>query len=155
MSPEALHIFERPREGIAAALRQWLARHPAAGTAEGTLIVLSPGWAAQPEPAEAAPGSILLLPGSAGALLEQFRPRCAVSYGSGGRDSLTISSIEGERLSIAVQRELPTLYGGVVEQQELVLPARHDWSPLPALAVVGGLLLLGAAPDQLMADPPT
>ena len=50
---------------------------------------------------------------------------------------------------MALQRELVTLEGTVVEQQELVLPFPLEESPLPFLAVAGTLLLLGVPPEEL------
>ena len=48
-------------------------------------------------------------------------------------------------------RELVTLGGAVVEQQELVLPFSTGASPLPFLAAAGTLLLLGVPPEELPA----
>ena len=50
-----------------------------------------------------------------------------------------------------IQRELVTLGGAVVEQQELVLPFSTGASPLPFLAAAGTLLLLGVSPEELPA----
>ena len=79
-----------------------------------------------------------------------------MSYGTSPRDTLTFSSLEGDRLCLAVQRELVTLGGAVVEQQELVLPFSTGASPLPFLAAAGTLLLLGVPPEELpgAAPPP-
>ncbi|MFQ9916692.1 MAG: hypothetical protein ACLRWQ_10180 [Flavonifractor plautii] len=66
------------------------------------------------------------------------------------RDTLTFSSLEGT-VPVAVQRELVTLGGAVVEQQELVLPFSTGASPLPFLAAAGTLLLLGVPPEELPA----
>ena len=155
MIPQNCLVLEGAGENVAAALSDWLTRHPLS-RGGGQLTLLTPRWCASPtaEPERLPPCSILLLPGTAGPLAARFQTGCAVSYGSAARDSITISSIEGERLAVAVQRELPTVHGGAVEEQELVLPARHTWSPLPALAVIGTLLLLGVPPEQIMDDPP-
>ena len=71
----------------------------------------------------------------------------AVSYGNGPRDSITVSSREAGRLWVAIQRDLVTVEGRVVEQQEFSLLAPEDEGA--ALAVAGALLLLGAPPDRL------
>ena len=73
----------------------------------------------------------------------------AVSYGSSPRDSLTISSREGDRLWAALQRELVTLGGQVVERQEFPLPLGPDGRAMSDLAVAGALLLLGVPPEEL------
>jgi len=92
----------------------------------------------------------LLLPGDAGPLARQIRAEYAVSYGTSPKDTLTFSSLEGDRICLALQRELVTLAGGVVDQQELVLPFPAGLSPLPWLAAVGVLLLLGVTAEELM-----
>ena len=108
------------------------------------LLVVSPQAAA--EGAEL-PGACrtILLPGDAGRMLAAS----AVSYGSSPRDSLTISSREGDRLWAALQRELVTLGGQVVERQEFPLPLGPDGRAMSDLAVAGALLLLGVPPEEL------
>ena len=151
MAPHDFLVLERPDEGLSAALHRWLGRHPL--PMGERLVLLSPGW--EPAPGTPLPPcALLLLPSGREELAARFPAACAVSYGTGGRDSLTLSSVEGQQLAVAVQRELPTVLGGAVEEQELVLERRGSASPLSALALVGGLLLLGAAPERLMEDPP-
>ena len=134
-------IWERD-EGIRTAVEAGLGelaaevragRHPAelAG-ARLELLTVSPaarGWAG----AGAVPCGTVLLPGTAGPLARALNARQAVSYGTSPRDTLTFSSLEGDRLCLAVQRELVTLGGAVVEQQELVLPFSTGAFP-PALS---------------------
>ena len=151
MAPNDFLVLERPDEGLSAALHRWLERHPLPPGER--LVLLSPGWEPDPD-TSLPPCGLLLLPSGQEALALRFPAACAVSYGSGVRDSLTLSSVEGSRLAVAVQRELPTVLGGTVEEQELVLARVGEVSPLSALAAVGALLLLGATPEQLMADPP-
>ena len=152
-------IWERD-EGIRTAVEAGLGelaaevragRHPAelAG-ARLELLTASPaarGWAG----AGAVPCGTVLLPGTAGPLARVLNARQAVSYGTSPREPLTFSSLEGDRLCLAVQRELVTLGGAVVEQQELVLPFSTGASPLPFLAAAGTLLLLGVPPEELPA----
>ena len=112
-------------------------RHPAE-LAEGVLdlLVVSPGalgWAG----AGAVDCRTVLLPGGAGPLARALRTGQAVSYGTSPRDTLTFSSLEGDRICLALQRELVTLQGTVVEQQEMVLPFPPEASPLPFLATAG------------------
>jgi len=150
-------IWERD-EGILEAVQDRLpvdtaclrpGRHPAdlAGM-ELDLLVVSPGavgWAG----AGALDCRTVLLPGAAAPLARTLRTGQAVSYGTSPRDTLTFSSLEGDRLCVALQRELVTLEGAVVERQELVLPYPPESSPLHFLAVTGALLLLDALPDSL------
>lgn len=118
-------------------------RHPADFAAAAlSLLVVSPGakgWAG----AGAVACRTVLLPGAAGPLARALRTECAVSYGTSPKDTLTFSSLEGDQISLALQRELVTLDGNVVDQQELVLPFPPEASPFPYLAVAGTLLLLG------------
>ena len=75
----------------------------------------------------------------------------AVSYGSGPKNTLTLSSREGRKLWLALQRELVTIQGQVVDRQEFPWILDHGASPQSALAVAGALLLLGVPPEQLSA----
>lgn len=150
-------IWERD-EGILAAVRQGLGgeradivlvggAHPADFTAGALdLLCISPaatGWAG----ANAVDCRMLLLPGTAGPLARGLLCACAVSYGTSPKDTLTFSSLEGTQICVALQRELVTLDGSVVEQQEFVLPFTPGQSPLPYLAAVGVGLLLGLPPE--------
>ena len=65
------------------------------------------------------------------------------------KTSLTISSREGGRLWAALQRELVTVGGQVVERQEFPLTLAPGTKELPALAAAGALLLLGVPPEDL------
>ena len=90
-----------------------------------------------------------LVPGEGGGALGELRAASAVSYGLSPRDSLTLSSREGERLWCALQRELVTLDGAVVERQEFPVLPPPALEPLSALAAAGALLLLGVPPERL------
>lgn len=122
-------------------------RHPAELAGESLdLLVVSPratGWAG----AASVTCRLLLLPGGAGPLIRGMKVEGAVSYGAGARNTITLSSLEGGRICLAVQRELVTVEGSVVERQELVLPypPQQD-GPELFMARVGALLLLGGTP---------
>lgn len=92
---------------------------------------------------------MILLPGPAGRLARRLEAVCAVSYGTSHRDTLTFSSLEGNRIGLAVQRELVTLDGQVVERQELPLSLPTGWAPPLLLAAAGVLLLSGLPPEAL------
>ena len=127
-------------------------RHPAELAEQGLdLLAVSPGargWAG----AGSIPCRTVLLPGGAGGLLSGLDPAAAVSYGTGPRDTLTLSSREGRQLWCAIQRELVTVEGRVVERQELPLRLPDHMSPLSVLAAAGALLLLGVPPEELGRD---
>lgn len=138
-------------EGIGRAIRQGLrGRTGRGGVSAGhpTLLVVSPQAARRGLRLPAACRTVLL-PGDAGQLLEGVRAASAVSYGASPRDSLTISSREGDRLWAALQRELVTVDGQVVERQEFPLAVPRGTRELSALAIAGALLLLGVPPEEL------
>ena len=116
--------------------------HPAllAGTALD-LLVVSPGatgWAG----ASTLSCRTALLPGVLPVLTHALPAALAVSYGLSGRNTLTLSSMEDGRASVAIQREFTALDGSAIERQELVLP--YDGSaPDLFLALTGTALLLG------------
>ena len=117
--------------------------HPADFT-DGVLDLLcmapgAAGWAGAP----AVQCRMLLLPGGLGPLARGLRPVCAVSYGTSPKDTLTLSRLEGTQICLALQRELVTLDGGLVEEQEWVLPFPAGWDPMNYLAMAGVLLALG------------
>ncbi len=118
-------------------------RHPA-------LLVVSPKAAEQgiPLPRQC---RTVLLPGEMGGA--PLQAASAVSYGVSPRDSLTISSREGELLWAALQRELVTVDGQVVERQEFPLALEPGEGELAALAAAGALLLLGVPPEKLGPPP--
>ena len=108
------------------------------------LLVVSPGatgWAG----ATALSCRTALLPGGLSALTRSLPADTVVSYGSSSRNTLTLSSLEEHRASVAVQREFVALDGRAVDRQELVLP--YDGTPPDLFLVqVGAALLLGRLP---------
>ncbi len=82
---------------------------------------------------------ILLLPGDA--VADDFEAGCVVTYGMSPKNSITFSSIGEETCVLALQRELLTINGDVLERQELKI--RSEMKPDRLLAVAGALLLLG------------
>ena len=113
------------------------------------LLVVSPratGWAG----AASVNCRLVLLPGSAAPMARGLRVEGAVSYGTGPKNTITLSSLEGDKICLAIQRELVTVKGGIVERQELVLPyPAGQETPDLFMARVGTLLLLGADPASL------
>ncbi len=135
--------ISRLAEGRSALVRA--CRHPAllAGFRLDLLIV-SPGaagWAG----AAALMCRTALLPGGLSALTRALPADTVVSYGASSRNTLTLSSLEGEQAAVAIQREFVSLEGKAVERQELVLPYDGQ-SPDLFLAEAGAALLLGRLP---------
>ena len=131
-------------EGIGEAVRRQLGERDRRTAAGGSpwLLVVSPRAAERRRQLPTGCRTVLL-PGGAGGLLSGLDPAAAVSYGTGPRDTLTLSSREGRQLWCAIQRELVTVEGRVVERQELPLRLPDHMSPLSVLAAAGALLLLG------------
>ena len=97
---------------------------------------------------------ILLLPGTVSPETALgIQSGWVMSYGLSGKDSITVSSLESDFAVLALQRELVTLDGAVIERQEipLHLPAGDDSQALRA--VYGGLLALGVPPKGLAEVP--
>ena len=66
----------------------------------------------------------------------------AVSYGMNGKDTVTVSSIDDEECVVALQRELVTLCGAVLERQEIPIHNTQGLEKEELLAAVGTALLL-------------
>ena len=139
-------------DGFAAALeellpaRPVLGRHPAAFS-EGffDLLLIAPsasGWAG----AGAIRCRVALLPGLAVPLTRVLKADSAVSYGGSAKDTLTISSLEGAQICVALQREVLTLPGATLERQEFVLPFPLGEDPNRFLGLTGARLLLTGRP---------
>ena len=122
-------------------------RHPAllAGL-DLDLLVVSPG-ATGLAGAGALSCRTALLPGGRSALSRALPAGTVLSYGVSSRNTLTLSSLDELRASVAVQREFLSLDGRAVERQELVLP-RDNRSPDLLLAEAGAALLLGRLPAE-------
>ena len=88
-----------------------------------------------------------LPPGGRAALTRPLPAGTVLSYGASGRNTLTLSSLDELRASVAVQREFVSLDGRAVERQELVLPW-DGHSPDLLLVQAGVALLLGRLPAE-------
>jgi hypothetical protein len=90
--------------------------------------------------------SIALLPGDAGALPQNdgtnsINTGCVVTYGMSPRNTITLSSINESSCVLALQRELLTVTGDVLERQEIRVEG--GMKPESLLAVAGALLICG------------
>ncbi len=128
-------------EGLWRAVRPWVRQG-------AELLVVTPG-ALKRELDLPLQCRTALLPGECGDAFRHLRADCAVSYGAGPKDSLTLSSRRGNLLWCAIQRELVTVDGFIVERQEFPLRLPKGMGPLIALAAAGTLLLLGEEPSRL------
>ena len=73
-----------------------------------------------------------------------------VSFGLSGKDSITLSSIEPDASVLALQRELVTLDGRVIERQEIPLPIPPATGAAGLMPMYGALLLMGVRPETLV-----
>ena len=121
-------------------------RSQCTSTNHPALVVVSPRAAAEGLPLPRQCRTVLLPGGTRGT---PPQAASAVSYGTSPRDSLTVSSREGGALWAALQRELVTVDGRVVDRQEFPLHLAPGQEELPALAAAGALLLLGVSPEEL------
>ena len=85
----------------------------------------------------------LLLPGGVRAGFADAQ--CVVTYGMGVKNTLTLSSIGEDDCFLALQREVVTVSGGVLDRQEFKVRAAGGADDV--LAINGALLLLGLPPD--------
>ena len=146
-------VFE-DHEGIEADILRRLAGlggRPEARSAgqRPALLVVSPRAALRGPIAAAC--RTALLPGDPPLPELELQAASSFIYGAVPRDTLTISSRTVDRLWVALQRELVTVQGQVVERQEFPWRLSPGASPQAALAVAGALLLLGIPPEQLAA----
>lgn len=145
-------IWEGERDDFAHALAGLCPAPPVVGQhpacfSEGLfdLLLLSPaaaGWAG----AGAIACRTVLLPGVALPLVPILQTRSAVSYGLSPKHSLTYSSLEEGRACVALQRQIVTLSGQTLEEQEFVLSVPEGEEPVHFLAQVGARLLLTGRP---------
>lgn len=112
------------------------------------VLVISPN-APVIQAANMPPCRLLLFPGAACAQVGAFPAQCVVSYGTSPKDTLTISSLDAQRMGVALQREVVTTEEDIVERQEFLLPCPPELPPLSFLACVGLQLLLGIPPDEI------
>jgi len=92
---------------------------------------------------------VLLLPGDGQTVASQIPSKWAVSFGLSSKDSITLSSLTRDSALLSLQRELVTLDGFVIEQQEIPIVIPRATSAPGLMAFYGSLLLLGVSPKEL------
>ena len=103
------------------------------------LVVVSPGFARSAELCSRLHCGTLLTPD--GLFYSPPGASCVVTYGMSPRSNLTLSSVGAEHCMLAVQRDITTATGNVVERQELSVLSSGDADT--TLAAAGGQILLG------------
>ena len=87
---------------------------------------------------------VLMIPGGQSCVFADAD--CIVTYGMDARDTLTLSSIGDECCLLALQREVVTASGGILERQELKI--RSTGCAFETIASSGAMLILGlVSPD--------
>ena len=80
-------------------------------------------------------------------------PECfsdsVISYGLRKKNTVTVSSLIGERLAVTVQRQIPTANGNVVAEQEFPINITHGENSDKALGIISTLLVLDVPPDKI------
>lgn len=93
---------------------------------------------------------VLLTPGQwASNTARAIHADCVVSFGMSGRDTITMSSVADGMPVLALQRELVTLGGDILERQELPIHYMGSASADTLLGVYGSLLILGLPAECL------
>ena len=111
-------------------------------------LVAAPGMMGEPSPTLRC--NALLVPWETPAeSVARIPSDWVVSYGMGVRDSITVSSLAPDYAQLALQRELVTLGGVVLEQQEIPIQLPPDTGHSAAMALYGALLMLGVPPEAL------
>jgi len=127
---------------VSGALDMLLGHDLSPAPTDGTdLLILLPNA----DTARITPCRILLLPDEPVTI-----PPCAaaVSYGMSSRCTVTLSST-GKRSSLAIQRCLPMINGGVLEPQEIPVRNCFSLSDYELMASSAAALILGASADML------
>ena len=158
-------VLEPPSGKVTPLMRDWLIRRgagpPAVLTREARLAAFSGVYdlflvtSAIGEPAERERPRdlrcrVLLAPSDGQRETLEIPSQWVMSYGFAVRDSLTVSSLEPDQAVLALQRELVTLDGAVLERQELPLPIPPGIGAQGVMALYGSLLALGVAPEALV-----
>jgi hypothetical protein len=105
-------------------------------------LAVSPGYAYRELPLAGIECDFLLIPGDASAY--DIRARGIITYGMSPRDTLTLSSVGETRCVLTLRREVPTVFGGILDVQDILVSSAG--SPEDTLALAGGLLVLGLTP---------
>ena len=93
---------------------------------------------------------ILIVPDTVDAAkLSPILASFVVSYGMHRENTVTASSINGDKLSVSVRRRIPTVSGGFVDEQEIIIHSESGRNEDEILGEVATLLAAGAEPKSL------
>lgn len=143
-------LFRRLRARFGPEITLRLGAHPSVFALNPPEVLLIAPDAKALAGAGAIASVLALLPGGYPPLARAVRSGEAVSYGLGRKNTLTFSSLAGDSVSLALQRDIVTRSGRVVEAQEWVLPRpKAAITPAEFLFYQGALLLLDMPPEAL------
>lgn len=93
---------------------------------------------------------ILIIPDSIDAsTLSPILTNFVVSYGMKNENTVTASSISREKLSVSIRRRIPTVEGGFVDEQEIIVHSKSGRREDEILGEVATLLAAGAEPGSI------
>lgn len=92
---------------------------------------------------------ILIITGGSNRFFKRFPNACVVTCGMSSRDSVSCSSIGEIRAVVSVVRELPIVYGGRVDVQDVCLALKTPVSANRLSMSVAALLCVGLAPKEI------
>lgn len=72
-----------------------------------------------------------------------------ISYGLRRKNTVTASSLIGTRLVVSVQRDIPTVDGGTIGEQELIVTVNHSEHSDEILGIAAALLALGIPAEEI------
>ncbi len=72
-----------------------------------------------------------------------------ITYGLCQKSTLTASSLIGERLIASLQKEISTLSGEKIDEQEFFVTTKHAENSDEILGIVALLLVLGIPPSEI------
>ncbi len=93
---------------------------------------------------------ILIITGGSNRFFKRFPNACVVTCGMSSRDSVSCSSIGEARAVVSVVRELPIVYGGRVDVQDVCLALKKPVSAERLSMSVAALLCAGLAPEEIV-----
>lgn len=81
--------------------------------------------------------------------LSPIHAESVISYGLRLKNTVTASSLIGEHLAVSIQRNIPTLCGNTVGEQEFIVNVRHGEHCDEILGIIATLLVIGISPEDI------
>lgn len=81
--------------------------------------------------------------------LSAFPENNVISYGLRSKNTVTASSLIGEKLVVAIQKEIPTVNGATVDEQEFSVNVKNGGQSDKVLGIVSTLLTLNVPVEEI------